>query len=119
MRDIEKRFLLFLLGCMPARLSLVFVAFISSSRVLRLMAVPAAFVAAGMFVIFAGGFRKTGAETMGAPIWWDLLRPVHACLYALFSYSAWNGQRERAWRVLLADAVLALGSFATYHIAAS
>lgn len=115
MEALQRRFLLFLVGCMGVRGLLVYLAATVPGVWLRRMAVPAAAIALGFIVIFLGGLRRTGLETGGAPIWWDALRPVHAALYAAFAYCAWTGRRGPAWKLLLADVLLGLLSFVTFH----
>ena len=115
MNAVQKRFLMFLVGCIGARGLLVYLAAVASDAWLRVMAVGAAAISAGFLIIYAGGWRKTGPETGGAPIWWDMLRPVHALLYGMFAYHAWNGNRALAWRILLVDVALGLASFLGYH----
>lgn len=117
---LRKRFALFLLACVPVRLLLVFVVAtgVLSTTWLKWMAVPAAMVAGGFAAIFAGGLRRTGLETGGAPIWWNSLRPVHALLWGGVAYCAWTGRRALAWRILLADVCIGLISFLVHHGAA-
>ena len=115
MNSLQKRFVLFLVGCMGARSLWVYLASIASRAVLKAMAVVAAAIALGFAVIYAGGLRQTGLETGGAPIWWNQLRPVHAALYASFAYSAWTGNRDVAWRLLLVDVLIGFVSFCGHH----
>lgn len=117
MDPLRKRFAMFLLGCVPLRLALVYiVAFdILGDKGLKAMAVMAGVVAVGFITIFVGGLRRTGLETGGAPIWWNWLRPVHATLYGLFAYFAWTGNRMVAWKLLLLDVCIGLISFLVYH----
>lgn len=112
---LQRRIVLFLVGCMGVRGLLVYLAATVSDAWLRRMAVLAAAIALGFTVIFLGGLRPTGLETGGKPIWWNGLRPVHALLYAAFAYYAWAGRRGPAWRVLLADVLLGLLSFVAFH----
>ena len=115
MTPLQRRFILFLVGCMGTRGLFVYLAATLPATWLRAMAVPALVISAGFATIFFGGYRRTGAETGGQRIWWDALRPVHALLYALFAYFAWTGQRAIAWKLLLLDVVLGLASFLGFH----
>lgn len=117
MHPLQKRFALFLLGCVPVRLALVYMVAtgLLGTLVLKWLAAGAAALAAGFMVIFVGGFRKTGPETGGALIWWNWLRPVHALLWACVAYFAWRGQSGMVWRLLLADVIIGLVSFLVYH----
>lgn len=115
MTPLQRRFVLFLVGCMGVRSLLVYAAATVPDPWLKAMAIPAALIALGFASIYIGGFRRTGVETGGAPIWWNDLRPVHAALYALFAWAAWTGQRAVAWKLLLADLVIGLVAFLHFH----
>ena len=106
---------MFLVGCMGTRTLLVYLAATVPLAWLKVMGALAAVIATGFAVIHTGGLRKSGPETGGEPIWWDSLRPVHAILYAAFAYTAWVGERQVAWRVLLLDVVIGLVSFVLHH----
>ena len=112
MTDLHKRILLFLIGCMGARFGLTALA--RNPANLQYMWMFTLPVALGFLYIYATGARKTGAETMGAPIWWNDLRPVHGALYLLFSAMAIN-RDPNAWKVLLFDTVLGLTAFLIHH----
>jgi hypothetical protein len=96
-------------------LALVVSAIIVPKSWLRWFAFAAIAVAIGFWAIFIGGWRKVGPETQGAPIWWNILRPVHGVLWALIAYFSWNMDREVVWRLLLADVCMGLVSFSLYH----
>jgi hypothetical protein len=72
--------------------------------------------AIGFLVIYSLGLRKSGAETFGAPIWWNDLRPLHGFLYLMFAWCAINGDRT-AWLFLLVDVLLGLIGFVAFHSA--
>jgi hypothetical protein len=112
MSPLQKRALLFLLGCVPARLALVLAALrLPTGLVAAGLAIPAA----GMALIYATGARKTGAETLGAPIWWNQLRPVHAGAYALAAGLLLRRRRAAAAWVLGADVAFGLVAFVVHH----
>jgi hypothetical protein len=102
-----KRTLLFLIGCIGTRALFAYAAKIASTTVLFYMGLLAAAIAGGFIYVWLTGSRKTGVETMGAPIWWNELRPIHALLYTLFAYNAIIGQHT-AWRYLALDVVFGL-----------
>lgn len=114
MNTIQKRFLLFLVGCIGSRLLLVYVAKNSSIQFLKYMGYLALLPAIGFTYIYVTGSRKTGAEVFGDKIWWNNLRPIHALLYFSFAYNAIHGNKE-AWIYLLVDVLFGLASFLTYH----
>jgi hypothetical protein len=107
---LAKRWVLFLLGCMGARLGLAYAAKTASTKTLRYLGCAALVPALGFALIYAMGWRKTGAEVFNEKIWWDGLRPVHAALYLIFAVTAIRGVRS-AWTALLLDALIGLVAF--------
>jgi hypothetical protein len=114
MNTIQKRFLLFLIGCIGVRTGIAVYAKYASTTMLTIMGYLALLPAIGFMAIYLMGARKTGAEVFGERIWWNDLRPVHAALYFAFSYMAINKNRN-AWIALIVDAVIGLMSFMTHH----
>jgi hypothetical protein len=114
MNTIQKRFLLFLLGCIPTRLAFVYLAKNISLKYLPLLGYLALFPAIGFVYLFVSGARSSGPETFGDKIWWNNLRPIHALFYFWFAYYAIKGIKE-AWTPLFYDVVLGLFSFLIYH----
>ena len=114
MNDLQKRFLLFLIGCIGMRTLFVIIAKNSSEKYLKYIGYLALLPAIGFTYIYLSGSRKTGAEVFGGKIWWNNLRPLHAFLYFLFAYNAINGNKN-AWMFLLIDVVVGLISFSTFH----
>ena len=114
MNTIQKRFLLFLFGCIGIRTLFVVLAKIANKTYLRYMGYLAILPAIGFFYLFLSGSRKTGAEVFGDKIWWNNLRPIHGLLYSLFAYNAINGNRF-AWIYLLIDVIIGLLSFLIVH----
>ena len=111
---MQKRFLLFLIGCIGTRTLFVYLAKIASTTYLKYMGYLALLPAIGFFYLFLSGARKTGGEVFGEKIWWNDLRPVHGVMYLLFAYNAINGN-DNAWIYLLVDVVIGLISFLTFH----
>lgn len=114
MNNIQKRFLLFLFGCIGSRLLLVYLAKIASKLYLMYLGYLALIPAIGFFYLFFSGTRKTGMEVFGEKIWWNNLRPIHGSLYLLFSYNAITGN-QNAWIYLLVDVIIGLISFLIFH----
>jgi hypothetical protein len=114
MNTIQKRFLLFLIGCIGLRSLFVYVAKVIPVAYLPYLGYLALLPAIGFLYIFITGARKTGAEVFGASIWWNSLRPIHAILYLLFAYNAIRGN-SGAWMYLLADVIIGFTAFMTYH----
>jgi hypothetical protein len=112
--NLQKRFLLFLIGCMGTRFFLVYLAKNISIDYLPYMGYIALIISFGFMFIFLTGSRKTGTEVMGDKIWWNNLRPLHATLYGLFAYFAIT-KNNNAWKILLVDVLIGLFSFLTFH----
>ena len=114
MNAMRKRFLLFLLGCIPARLALAWVAKELPLLYLSYLGWLALVVACGFIYLFITGKRATGLETGGQPIWWKHLRIVHGLLYLWFAYLAIK-RVKTAYKILLADTCIGLLFFIMHH----
>jgi len=114
MNDLQKRFLMFLIGCIGVRSLFVIIAKYVNTQYLKYLGYLALLPAIGFIYIYLTGSRKTGAETFGEKIWWNNLRPIHSMLYFLFAYNAINGNKQ-AWIYLLVDVLFGLISFLLHH----
>ena len=114
MNDLQKRFFLFLGLCIPSRLLLSYIAKIVPSNYLPLMGFIMLGPIIGWSYIYLTGSRKIGMETLGQPIWWNDLRPLHAGLYFTFVLMAFN-KSHNAYLPLFFDTMLGLFSFLKYH----
>lgn len=113
MNPIQKRFLLFLFGCMLVRSSFVIISK-NYQEYLPLMGKLAIIPTIGFFYIYTNDLRKTGGEVFGDKIWWHHLRPIHGLLYGLFSFLAMNSN-SNSWVVLLIDVSIGLIAFLNFH----
>ena len=107
----NKRIMLFLLGCIPARILLVYIAKhyqISPWR--ELLILFTTIVSIGFLTIYLFGLRKTGSEVFGDVIWWNNLRPVHGLLYGLFAYIYYKNH-DYAWKILGIDVIIGILAF--------
>lgn len=109
-----KRILLFLFGCITVRLLLVLIAKYTDTQYLPYLGIIALLPALGFIIIYLFDLRKTGKEVFGDKIWWNYLRPVHACLYILFALLAFK-KNPLSWMVLLLDVLIGLLAFIYYH----
>jgi hypothetical protein len=109
MDDLTKRTLLFLFGCMGARITIAWLAK-THEKLLPLIAIFALGVAIGMFRIYLTNSRTTGPEVLGGKIWWNSIRPLHVILWASFAIAVFLGI-EGAWKILAADVLLGLAAF--------
>lgn len=114
MNDIQKRFLLFLIGCIGTRTLFVIISKQIDIKFLPILGYLALIPAIGFLYIYITGSRKTGGEVFGEKIWWNDLRPIHGFLYFLFAYQAILCKKN-AWIYLLFDVIIGLISFLTYH----
>jgi hypothetical protein len=114
MNNTQKRFALFLLGCIPTRLFLVYLTKNISLEYLPIFGYLALMPAIGFIYLHLSGTRKTGPEVLGEKIWWDNLRPVHSLFYFLFAYNAIQ-KNKGAWLYLLYDVIFGLVSFLIFH----
>ena len=114
MNNIQKRFLLFLFGCIGVRSLFVYIAKNVNSQLLMYMGYLALIPAVGFIYLYLSGSRKVGNEVFGEKIWWNNLRPIHGLMYFLFSYNAITGNKN-AWIYLLIDVIIGLISFLIFH----
>jgi hypothetical protein len=114
MNDIQKRMLMFLIGCIGSRSLFVVIAKYINTAYLKYLGYLALLPAIGFLYIYLTGSRQTGPETLGAKIWWNTLRPIHSILYFLFAYNAIQGNKQ-SWIYLLVDVLVGLISFLIYH----
>tara|TARA_R110002074_G_scaffold400178_2_gene595047 strand:- start:368 stop:748 length:381 start_codon:yes stop_codon:yes gene_type:complete len=114
MKTIQKRFLVFLFGCIVVRFLFVVIAAKVNKKYLPYLGMLSILPAIGFIYIYLGGYRKTGGETFGQKIWWNNLRPVHAILYLTFAYLAIN-KSSQSYKPLLIDVLVGLLSFLIYH----
>jgi hypothetical protein len=114
MNDLQKIFLLFLIGCIGVRLLFVVIAKEINIKYLKYLGYLALLPAIGFMYIYLTESRNTGVGAFGEKIWWINLRPIHSILYFLFAYNAIIGNRH-SWIYLLADVLIALISFLINH----
>jgi len=114
MNTIQKRFLAFLLLCIPVRIGFVVIAKKVDKKYLPYLGYLAILPAIGFAYIYIFGKRKTGAETFGQKIWWNNLRPLHSILYFIFVYLALK-KSNNAYIPLLLDVIIGLISFIIHH----
>ena len=69
MNTLQKRFLLFLIGCIGIRSLFVYIAKNVNTQLLMYMGYLALIPAVGFFYIYLSGSRQTGAEVFGEKIW--------------------------------------------------
>lgn len=116
MNTLQKRWFIFLTGCIGSRLTLVYLARTATPTTLQGLGALALLPAIGFWYLYLTGRRKTGPEVFGDRIWWNYLRPVHGTLYAIFAVLALFGN-SWAWILLLVDVLFGLSAWAHHHFA--
>tara|TARA_B100001093_G_C26015396_1_gene671507 strand:- start:76 stop:450 length:375 start_codon:yes stop_codon:yes gene_type:complete len=114
MNILQKRFLAFLLLCIPTRIIIALIAKYIDPKYLPYLGYLAILPAIGFAYIYIFGKRKRGRETFGQKIWWNHMRPIHSFMFALFAYLAIN-KNKNSYLVLFTDAFIGLVSFLYYH----
>ena len=114
MNDLQKRFYLFIFGCIGVRTLFTVAAAYASVPMLQILGSIALIPVFGWLYIMLIGERTTGPEVFGGKIWWQNLRPVHALLWAGFAYSAIRGITS-AYRLLAIDTFIGLSAFLFHH----
>ncbi len=114
MNSIQKRFILFLVGCMGTRILFTLLAKNTDIQYLPILGYIALLPAIGFFYIYVTDSRKTGLEVGGGKIWWNYLRPLHSILYFLFAYNAIT-KHANSWKYLALDTFIGLVAFLSYH----
>lgn len=112
----DGRILLMTAMCIGARVALTLYARSTSRHRLRILGYAAVAVSIGFAIIYAGNLRKVGLETLGRPIWWDALRPVHSALWLAFALYAIRGRSGTAWKLLAADTALGTAAFVAVRL---
>lgn len=115
MNNLQKRWAMFLGLCIPARFLLAYIASKLSPEYLKIMGVILTIPIIGWIYIYLTKSRQTGGETLGAPIWWDHLRPIHAALYFTFVMMALRGERK-SYIPLAIDPIIGLMAFLHHHL---
>ena len=114
MKQLRKRFLLFIFGCLGLRILFVIISKNIHKKYLPYLGYLALIPAFGFMYIFLSGTRKFGFEVGGERIWWNKLRPIHSILYFLFAYSAIT-KKNFAWLFLLFDVLIGFFAFIFHH----
>jgi len=109
---LKKTMLLFLLVCVPLRISFVMIAKMVDVKYLVYFGLLALGPAFGfLFLHFFPHYRREGA--FGQKRWWN--RFVHGLLYLLFAVFAISGNKN-AYLFLLIDIVYGVAGFMYYHL---
>ena len=110
--DKKQRIAMFLIGCVGARLGFAYAALVVPTKILSFIF---GIIGIGFAIIWIMGWRKTGTETGGQPIWWNHLRPLHALAYLTSAVLLWFKYRRDAAFIIFLDLILGLTSFLFHH----
>ena len=114
MKQIQKRILLFLFGCILTRLMFVWIAKTVPLNYLPYLGILALGPVIGWIWIIFIGKRDTGAEVFGEKIWWKDIRWVHLLFYATFATLAIM-KKSYAWVILLVDVIFGFAAWVFHH----
>jgi len=114
MNTIQKRFILFIFGCIVTRLILTFIVKNLKQKYLQIAGYFGLILGISFLTIYYYDLRKTGIEVFGDKIWWNDIRPIHGILYLIFGYLAIN-KNKNAWIVLLIDVIFGFFMFINHH----
>ena len=115
MNDIQKRFVLFIFGCIVSRILMTYVTYKLDDNLLIYVGIIAIILSISFMLIYLLGLRKTGAEVFGNKIWWNHLRPVHSLTFATCAIFAFN-KSKYTYVPILIDTLIGLIAFLNYHI---
>ncbi len=115
MNNIQKRFILFLFGCIVIRLIFALIAKNIDETKLQYFGYISLLPVIGWFYLIFFGQRNTGPEVFGDIIWWKNYRIIHALNWSAFAYLAIN-KNKNAWLVIFTDTIMGLIFFLNYHI---
>lgn len=112
--NLQKRFLLFLIGCIPARFGLAFLAYkLGKSDYLPFLGYLGLCIALGFLYIVVTKSRNT-VGAFGGPVWWQEFRPIHSAFYFLFAYEAIK-RKPDAYRWIMFDTIIGILVFLHFH----
>lgn len=114
----EQSYLLFFLACIPVRLMIALAAYATqfySHKLYLYFGIVALSIAAGFFIVHFQKLRPQGI--LKQPAWWDPLRLVHGTLWALAGIIMLlsSKHQDKAWIVLIVDALLGAVFFLAHH----
>lgn len=114
MNDVQKRFILFLLLCIPIRFYISYSLKKLNNKNKNIFTLVTLIIGLGFFTIYVGNFRKKGGETFNENIWWNYLRPFHSFMYIYTSYLIYNNDKH-SHLIIFYDTIIGIISFLIYH----
>jgi hypothetical protein len=105
---------LFLLGCIPARLLLVFLSTKIPKDKLVYFGILLLTISMSFLYLYFTNNRLSAPEA-GGITWWSQLRLIHGLLYLTAAIYAIQG-KDLVWIPLLIDVIFGLISFTNHHL---
>jgi len=115
MNNIQKRFVLFIFGCIVSRILMTYATYKLDDNLLIYVGIIAIILSISFMSIYLLDLRKTGAEVFGDKIWWNHLRPIHSLTFAICTVLAFN-KSKYTYVPILIDTLIGLIAFLNYHI---
>ena len=112
MNTLQKRFLAFLLLCIPVRIAFVFIVKSSDKKYLPYLGYIGLIIGLGFMYNFI--FTKKRGGTFNQIAWWNDLRPIHSIFYLIFASLALS-RNTKAYVPLLYDVIVGFISFISHH----
>lgn len=109
----KKRIVLFIFGCLFARILLVLVTKNIDTSKLRYLSPLFLFMGLGFLYNFV--FKKDKGSTFKQNAWWHHLRPIHGMIYILASIAAYN-KNKKTYKLLFLDLIIGTIFFLNHHI---
>jgi len=107
--------ILFLLGCIPVRLLIVYLSTIIPPDKLKLFSIPLLLISIGFLYLYFTNGRLQATEAGSSGTWWSKLRLIHGLLYlAAFIYAF--KESNLVFIPLLIDVLFGLASFLIHLI---
>ena len=113
MFGLEKRVMLFLLACIPARIILASIPCYINKKYLRCYGLVLLVLSLGFLYLYFNNLRLNAPEG-GGKTWWSQYRLIHGLLYLSAAIYAIQEKRT-AWVPLTIDVAFGLGLFIQHH----
>jgi hypothetical protein len=113
MFSIEKRYIQFLLLCIPLRIILAIIPLYLDKKYLQFYGMLLSLPMIGLFYLYFNNLRLNAPEG-GGTTWWADFRPLHASLYMCAVIYALQRKRT-AWIPLMIDVLVGLALFLHQH----
>ena len=111
--DINLRKTLFLFGCIPIRILLVYIAYILNENLLPYFGIILFIIGFNMLFLYFTNTRLNAVEG-GGTTWWKEMRLLHGTLFTCAAFYAFN-KNNITYIPLLIDVIIGFISFIKKH----